>query len=72
MSELYDLSDSDSEWEDPPPECKVAGLYSIADLERECRRENLRFTKETNSYLLYETLKTLGPLQSQKLLQKCE
>ncbi len=66
------LSDSESEYEDDIKPAKVACLYSFTDLEKRANELNVKYTKETNRFLLYQTMKKLGPALSQKLCQKCE
>ncbi|XP_013394122.1 histone-lysine N-methyltransferase SUV39H1-A [Lingula anatina] len=54
-------------------ECRkvqVACLCNIPDLQRACQKVNLKFSQETNEYLLYLMLKKLGPWMAQKLIHK--
>ncbi len=51
-------------------EAKVACLYNVCDLQKLCQKNQLNFSAETNRYLLYLTLKKLGPILSQKLVKK--
>ena len=63
---------SDSESEPEQLDSRVSCLYNIIDLQRVCQKHNLKFSEETNKYLLYHTLKQLGPVLSQKLVTKRE
>ncbi|XP_050412611.1 histone-lysine N-methyltransferase SUV39H2 [Patella vulgata] len=45
-------------------------LSGIIDLQKKCEKENLRFSRETNRYLLYEILQKLKPEGAQKLISK--
>ncbi|XP_071082158.1 histone-lysine N-methyltransferase SUV39H2-like [Haliotis cracherodii] len=49
---------------------RVACLSGILDLQRVCQRENLQFSPETNKFLVYQTLKKVGPWTAQKLISK--
>ena len=50
-------------------EVKVPCLSSFGDLEKLVARMDLKFTKNTNEFLLLAIMKTLGPALSQKLIQ---
>lgn len=49
---------------------RVACLSGILDLQRVCQRENLQLSPETNKFLVYQTLKKVGPWRAQKLISK--
>lgn len=51
-------------------DAQVACLSGIIDLQKTCQQEKLRFSPETNQYLLYQTLKKVGPYVAQKLVTK--
>ncbi|XP_033746371.1 histone-lysine N-methyltransferase SUV39H2-like [Pecten maximus] len=51
-------------------DAQVACLSGIIDLQKTCQQEKLRFSPETNQYLLYQTLRKLGPYVAQKLVSK--
>lgn len=51
---------------------KCAALYNLADLERVCKKEKIKFSSHTNDYLVYHTLRKLGPVLAQRLINKCE
>ncbi|XP_060071011.1 histone-lysine N-methyltransferase SUV39H1-like [Ylistrum balloti] len=51
-------------------DAQVACLSGIIDLQKACQQEKLRFSPETNQYLLYQTLRKLGPYVAQKLVSK--
>ncbi|KAL8594044.1 hypothetical protein ACOMHN_016423 [Nucella lapillus] len=48
----------------------VQCLSDVVGLQRACQTENLRFSTETNKFLVYETLQKLGPSAAQKLISK--
>ncbi|XP_041349660.1 uncharacterized protein LOC121368956 [Gigantopelta aegis] len=49
---------------------RVPCLLGILDLQKLVQSENLHFSEETNRYLLYQTLKKVGPDEAQKLISK--
>lgn len=51
---------------------RVQCLLDVVGLQRACQSANLRFSTETNKYLVYVTLQKLGPSAAQKLVSKCE
>lgn len=53
-------------------EIQINCLSNIPDLQRSCQKEQLKFSAETNEFLLYLTLKKLGPFMAQKLVSKCK
>ncbi|KAL5015151.1 hypothetical protein ScPMuIL_009421 [Solemya velum] len=56
--------------DEKPKEARIACLSGIFDLQRACQRENLRLSTETNQFLVYLTLKKVGPVVAQKLVSK--
>ncbi|XP_076448247.1 histone-lysine N-methyltransferase SUV39H2-like [Babylonia areolata] len=48
----------------------VRCLSDVVGLQRACQTENLRFSTETNKFLVYQTLQKLGPSAAQKLVSK--
>lgn len=53
-------------------ESRVPCLSDILDLQRTCQKNQLKFSTDTNRYLLYLTLKKVGPFVAQKLVSKCK
>ena len=53
-------------------ESEVSCLSSILDLQRSCQTQNVELSTETNKYLLYLTLKKVGPSIAQRVVSKCE
>ena len=53
-------------------ESEVSCLSSILDLQRKCQNEKVELSKETNKYLLYLTLKKVGPSVAQRVVSKCK
>lgn len=53
-------------------ESRVPCLSDILDLQRNCQKQQLKFSTDTNRYLLYLTLKKVGPFVAQKLVSKCK
>ncbi|GAB1602640.1 hypothetical protein Ahia01_000543600 [Argonauta hians] len=55
-----------------PPEynAQVPCLSGILDLQRMCQQENVKFSSETNRYLVYLMLKKVGPMMASKLLDR--
>lgn len=53
-------------------DARVACLSGIIDLQKTCQHNKLRFSSETNTFLLYQTLKKVGPYVAQKLVSKCK
>ncbi|XP_048741043.2 histone-lysine N-methyltransferase SUV39H2-like isoform X2 [Ostrea edulis] len=51
-------------------ESRVPCLSDILDLQRNCQKQQLKFSTDTNRYLLYLTLKKVGPFVAQKLVSK--
>ncbi|XP_062574314.1 histone-lysine N-methyltransferase SUV39H2-like [Saccostrea cucullata] len=51
-------------------ESRVPCLSDILDLQRTCQKQELKFSPDTNRYLLYLTLKKVGPFVAQKLVSK--
>ncbi|KAK3102045.1 hypothetical protein FSP39_008354 [Pinctada imbricata] len=51
-------------------ESTVPCLSSVIDLQRKVQKEELKFSTETNQFLLYHTLKAVGPFVAQKLVSK--
>lgn len=51
-------------------ESRVPCLSDILDLQRTCQKNQLKFSTDTNRYLLYLTLKKVGPFVAQKLVSK--
>lgn len=51
-------------------DAQVSCLSGIIDLQRLCQKQNLKLSTETNQYLVYLTLKKLGPFMAQKLISK--
>lgn len=49
---------------------QIPCLSGILDLQDVCQRENVKFSSETNRYLVTLMLKKLGPLMAAKLLNK--
>ncbi|XP_064604960.1 histone-lysine N-methyltransferase SUV39H2-like [Liolophura sinensis] len=49
---------------------QVACLSDIVGLQRKCEQQQLQFSAETNEFLLYQTLKQVGPILAQKLISK--
>ena len=58
--------------EDEMERVRVQCLLDVVGLQRACQSANLRFSAETNKYLVYVTLQKLGPSSAQKLVSKCE
>ena len=56
--------------EDEMKDAQVSCLSGIIDLQRLCQKQNLKLSTETNQYLVYLTLKKLGPFIAQKLISK--
>lgn len=56
--------------EDEMKDAQVSCLSGIIDLQRLCQKQNLKLSTETNQYLVYLTLKKLGPFVAQKLISK--
>lgn len=56
--------------EDEIKDAQVSCLSGIIDLQRACQKQNLKLSAETNQYLVYLTLKKLGPFVAQKLISK--
>ncbi|XP_067932494.1 histone-lysine N-methyltransferase SUV39H2-like [Watersipora subatra] len=50
--------------------CKVAGLYSLVDIQKLCTLSNLKLSSEANDEILYKILKTLGPKLASKAVHK--
>ena len=53
-------------------ESQIPCLSSVIDLQRKVQKEKLRFSSDTNQFLLYQTLKAVGPFVAQKLVSKCK
>ena len=55
------------------PQASVTCLYGIIDLPGLCQRQvdAVKLSAETNRYLLYLTVRKLGPILAKKLLKKC-
>ncbi|KAH3880143.1 histone-lysine N-methyltransferase SUV39H2-like [Dreissena polymorpha] len=51
-------------------ESEVTCLSSIKDLQKKCMSQNVQLSNETNKYLLYSTLKKIGPAIAQKAVSK--
>lgn len=51
--------------------CKVAGLYSLVDLQKVCTSINLKLSEEAGDKILYTILKRLGPKLAAKAVHKC-
>lgn len=51
-------------------DARVACLSDIVGLQRKCEQQQLQFSAETNEFLLYQTLKQVGPILAQKLISK--
>lgn len=49
---------------------QIPCLSGILDLQQVCQRENVKFSSETNRYLVYLMLKKVGPLMASKLLDR--
>uniref|UniRef100_A0A0L8G9I8 SET domain-containing protein n=1 Tax=Octopus bimaculoides TaxID=37653 RepID=A0A0L8G9I8_OCTBM len=49
---------------------QVPCLSGILDLQRMCQEENVKFSSETNRYLVYLMLKKVGPMMASKLLDR--
>lgn len=49
---------------------QVQCLSDAAGLQRACQAANVRFSSETNKFLVYETLQKLGPSAAQRLVSK--
>lgn len=58
------------EWE--MENVRVQCLSDVAGLQRACQAAEVRFSEETNKFLIYQTLHRLGPSAAQKLVSKCE
>lgn len=56
--------------DDEMKDVQVSCLSGIIDLQRACQKQNLKLSAETNQYLVYLTLKKLGPFVAQKLISK--
>jgi hypothetical protein len=56
--------------EDEMKDAQVSCLSGIIDLQRLCQKQNLKLSTETNQYLVYLTLKKLGPFMALKLISK--
>ena len=56
----------------PIYESEVSCLSSILDLQQKCINQNVGFSSETNKFLLYLTLKKVGPSVAQKVVSKCK
>lgn len=54
----------------PIYESEVCCLSSILDLQQKCNSQNIGFSDETNKFLLYLTLKKVGPSVAQKAVSK--
>ena len=55
------------------PQASVTCLYSIVDLPKLCERQkdHVTVSADTKKYLLYLTVRKLGPILAKKLLKKC-
>ena len=54
-------------------QASVACLYSIVELPKLCQSQTgtVKISAETNRYLLYLTVRKLGPILAKKLVKKC-
>ena len=52
--------------------CKVAGLYSLVDLQKLCSSKSLRLSEETSDRVIYTILRRLGPKLAAKAVHKCK
>ena len=61
------------EIDDKMRQVSVPCLYSIVELPMLCKKQTgtSKISAETNRYLLYLTVRKLGPLLAKKLVKKC-
>ena len=64
--------DSDSEDERENQQGQVKCLYTVAELEKACQKQQLRLSAEANRYLLHLTVRKLGQSRVQKIVKKCK
>ena len=63
-----------SDADDMKSKCRsltVDCLYSIADIPRLCQASNIQISADTNRFMLYLTLRKLGPCTAEKIVKKC-